>query len=300
MPRIQAIRLKNLRALADTGVINLRPITLLVGKNSAGKSTFARIFPLLRQSSEGKRRAPVLWWGKYVDFGSFREAVRRDCDEKEISISLRISVEVNDDLEHSEFWLEEFSLAETTDFEVEVVLAEASDGGTFVKRTHIAACGLDCTVNIDSQDNIESITCGAAAWTPEADTKSIAVSGELIPELKFMRPLKGRDVNRIFYRDYNPFTNALYGAVQNLAHGNTTPEKIAEIAEQIPIGTAQAVLDSLKRLNGPKSLRRTTASLDVNGVALEDLRSLPASKIRCPCTSIIGSGTITDGSKYRP
>lgn len=60
MAKLKAVGVKNLRALVDTNLVALKPITLLVGKNSAGKSTFARIFPLMRQSNEEKRRAPVL------------------------------------------------------------------------------------------------------------------------------------------------------------------------------------------------------------------------------------------------
>ena len=70
------LRIRNLRSFEDTGQIELRPLTLLVGKNSSGKSTLLRVFPLLRQSVEVDTAGPLLWYGKYVDFGSFVEAVR--------------------------------------------------------------------------------------------------------------------------------------------------------------------------------------------------------------------------------
>src|SRR5437899_3142974 len=68
------IRIQNLRSLVDTGSISLKPLTLLVGANSSGKSTFLRFFPLLRQSVETPTDAPLLWFGRYVDFGSLEEA----------------------------------------------------------------------------------------------------------------------------------------------------------------------------------------------------------------------------------
>lgn len=70
MTQISGVRIKNLRCFGDTGFIDLRPITILVGKNSAGKSTFARLFPLLRQSAEEDKRSPILWYGRLVDFGT--------------------------------------------------------------------------------------------------------------------------------------------------------------------------------------------------------------------------------------
>lgn len=49
---------KNLRRLTSTPPIEIRPITILLGRNSVGKSTFLRSFPLLRQSVETKSSAP--------------------------------------------------------------------------------------------------------------------------------------------------------------------------------------------------------------------------------------------------
>lgn len=66
---------ENLRRLRQTPEIEIRPITILVGRNSAGKSTFLRSLPLLRQSVETRSSAPILWFGDYVDFGDFQTAV---------------------------------------------------------------------------------------------------------------------------------------------------------------------------------------------------------------------------------
>lgn len=78
---LESIRLQNLRSLKDTGNIELKPITILVGKNSVGKSTFLRSFPLLRQSCEKQKRAPILWYGKLVDFGDFDTTINRDAEK---------------------------------------------------------------------------------------------------------------------------------------------------------------------------------------------------------------------------
>lgn len=42
---MDSIRVKNLHCLADTGTIPLKPINILIGANSSGKSSFVRIFP---------------------------------------------------------------------------------------------------------------------------------------------------------------------------------------------------------------------------------------------------------------
>lgn len=69
--------IKNLRRLHDTPSIEIRPITILVGRNSAGKSTYLRSLPLIRQSIETRSSAPILWWGDYVDFGDFATAAAK-------------------------------------------------------------------------------------------------------------------------------------------------------------------------------------------------------------------------------
>lgn len=75
---MESICIKNVKSLIDTKEIFLSPITLLVGKNSSGKSTFLRTFPLIKQSIRKRTDGPLLWAGDvddYVDFGSFLETV---------------------------------------------------------------------------------------------------------------------------------------------------------------------------------------------------------------------------------
>lgn len=60
------IRLINFRNIADSGEIELKPLTILVGKNGSGKSSFLRLFPLLQQSMEVTKRDPFLWYNKKV------------------------------------------------------------------------------------------------------------------------------------------------------------------------------------------------------------------------------------------
>lgn len=71
---MDSIRIKNFRSLKDTGDINIKPLTILVGKNSAGKSTFLRTFPMFRQSVEERTKSPILLYRRNgVDFGSFKD-----------------------------------------------------------------------------------------------------------------------------------------------------------------------------------------------------------------------------------
>ena len=95
---LQSIRLRNLRSFADTDnspYIDLKPITVLIGKNSSGKSTFLRSLPLLRQSVEANTTGPILWYSSYVDFGAFSEAKKFDVKDNIIYFDFKIQLSPN-------------------------------------------------------------------------------------------------------------------------------------------------------------------------------------------------------------
>jgi len=95
---MKSIRIKNLRSLSDTKDMELKPINILVGANSSGKSTFLRLFPLIKQSLRKKVNGPILWAGDdddYVDFGSFKETVNNCSDEKEIKFKFKFDMRID-------------------------------------------------------------------------------------------------------------------------------------------------------------------------------------------------------------
>lgn len=82
VPRIEAIRVKNYRALRDLHLQNVTPLTVLVGPNGSGKSTVFDVFAFLAECfSEGLRRA----WDRR---GRFRE-LRTRGQEGPIVIELK-------------------------------------------------------------------------------------------------------------------------------------------------------------------------------------------------------------------
>lgn len=94
---ITAVRIKNLRSLADTGYIEIKPITLLLGANSTGKSTFLRSFPLFTQSVNKSLRGPISWFDdSLVDFGDYVTAKNKYAAEGEtIEFEYRIKQPVS-------------------------------------------------------------------------------------------------------------------------------------------------------------------------------------------------------------
>lgn len=81
---------ENIRRLARVDPIEIRPITVLVGRNSAGKSTFLRSLPLIRQSIETRTSAPILWFGDLVDFGDLKSAISSESEDGNAIFSFHV------------------------------------------------------------------------------------------------------------------------------------------------------------------------------------------------------------------
>ncbi len=68
--------LKKIKAFSDSGEIALKPITILVGKNSCGKSSLLRFPAVLAQTaSSSDKTQPIILNGDFLDYGNFEDVV---------------------------------------------------------------------------------------------------------------------------------------------------------------------------------------------------------------------------------
>lgn len=67
--KIKSISFKNYKAFFHKQKIELKPITILIGKNSSGKSSIAKLFVLLENSLSGKIDEPLLLKNNNVELG---------------------------------------------------------------------------------------------------------------------------------------------------------------------------------------------------------------------------------------
>lgn len=73
---VKSFRLENFMAFVDTGWIELRPITLLFGRNSSGKSAIIRALRLLRQNLGKPGDYTLQFTSEFgVDLGGYEETV---------------------------------------------------------------------------------------------------------------------------------------------------------------------------------------------------------------------------------
>ena len=85
---LTSIRYKNFKSFQDTGDIQIKPITLIVGPNSSGKTSLIQPLLMIKQTVESRERIinSVKTSGDYVDLGSFRDFVYMGEDEREVEI----------------------------------------------------------------------------------------------------------------------------------------------------------------------------------------------------------------------
>lgn len=270
---IGSIRVKSLRALTDTGKIELKPITLLVGKNSVGKSTFARIFPLLRQSYEEKRRAPLLWWGKYVDFGNFDDALKRGSTNKEISIAFTITLDSDrrgNLAWYEDRWEETFTVRRPTNFELEIVFA-AEAGHTYVKRTTISSGEISCSIETSHDGKIKTIISGDIEWLAPAEISAVTAMGELLPIPRFTRSAKNKD-GGVTVRLFNPFSSKVIEAIGKFGHKNTANSTLWSIANRIPLFESRNDVKQALAERGTVNWKKGISAVQDNDIRLDKLR----------------------------
>lgn len=97
---ITGITIENFKGIRERVKLDFRPITLLFGANSAGKSTVLHALHYAREVFERHNldADQTIAGGKYIDLGGFRRLVHRNDDNAmaapETPIRLRIDVDV--------------------------------------------------------------------------------------------------------------------------------------------------------------------------------------------------------------
>jgi hypothetical protein len=93
---VSGVFLNNFRSFSNPTKINFRPITLLYGQNSAGKSSIIKALLLLQQSLAAGRRwgeglSTFVYSGDSVDLGSFHASISGHTTNKKLSVGIEIS-----------------------------------------------------------------------------------------------------------------------------------------------------------------------------------------------------------------
>lgn len=89
--RLTGVSLENYRSFVDEASLELRPLTLLFGYNSAGKSAALRLLPILAASTAKGAVAPMALDSEPARGASFRDILSRQSPGTTLALTLRFS-----------------------------------------------------------------------------------------------------------------------------------------------------------------------------------------------------------------
>lgn len=269
------LRLRNIRSLADTGDIRLKPITFLVGQNSSGKSTFLRTLPLLKQSLENRSSAPVLWFGNYVDFGSVEDVKSRTSGKDAVSIEIGMPVYAMS--RAFALYVGDVPFDGVNEISVRIDLQEI-EKKTQLSSMSISIEGDSVYAEVDSDGSIKSLTVNGHDYKKYFPKETFAISRtDLIPQfiIKEDRPIspvrfRARRSLRLIDHDIRDFYHGHFH--QNMNTGTAT--LISSRILYTPKSLFNDHLRSFSSFNKYRSWRDFIASVNSNAVNLEHVRRL--------------------------
>jgi predicted ATPase len=209
---MKSLRVKNLRSIGDSGHVAIKPITLLIGRNGSGKSSFLRLLPLLRQSAESRTRGPLLWFGEYIDFGSFANTVRTNIEKKEIALELSFDIVLDGRISRS--------ISRGVKIESTILITFRSD--TKDEKTYISALILKLnsdviTLDMDTSGEITHFKVNDTLFEMNAFPGKLYTSNTLIPNIIFTNDIdktrqfgRMRFLNPYHFYDIFPFTHPFF------------------------------------------------------------------------------------------
>ena len=252
--------MKNLRCLTDTGLVPIRPITVLVGRNSSGKSTFLRAFPLLRQSVLTARNSPILWYAEpsYVDFGSLPDAANNRLAEPSVTFQFRLR-------------LPKDAQVSVGDPPFDVAMTLAGGETPYVSAYEVRVEGHDLQCDFDASGRLLKLVVGGSQMGPK-DALLLGGKAHLMPTLQlednpgvtFLAAPALLRLDPIKYqtRAGRALMPLLVSALNFLFHGNTSPNTMRAVAQGLRIGSNTAVVQRLESLSNQKRFRRTVRYLN--------------------------------------
>lgn len=285
---MDSIRIKRLRSLSDTGNIEIKPITVLLGQNSNGKSTFLRVFPLLKQSVESRTTGPVLLFGRLVDFGNFEDAHQHGSDNT-IAFIFKFKLYQGDSLYDDEY-LNRVIFRQTRllhDIDIELTLEITEGKEKEITRTS--------KLTLLLEDSEIKISFDSSKYVSEFYVNTLDVLGfnnRYIARNRFLLPdiheeieeKKDSEIDEIKPQRYRRITRAMISSsilgillkqVKNKVHHATSNENIKIISSNFGVGNSEKILEDFKNPKySMKSWQKSIQNWNIENQDFKYLRDL--------------------------
>ncbi len=256
---LTAYRVKNLRSIRDSDFLEIRPIVVFVGKNSSGKSTLLRMFPLIKQSVSEETREPILWYGKSADFGSFEEAVSTFSTDREISFEFRFQISGAGSREmllpgdRVYFYADgtKFFIGEDpTTVEIAIAIRKRNQSeGAYTSGIEVRINGDTLSLAASESGELESVHFNSKRVHSLPVVNFRYGQGRFFPNLIVKLPqTTAPDEFRRSYMSEGPYFETLVDRLQPFLHGNTKPSTLRKYADRISFGSVGQFAEHVSQL----------------------------------------------------
>lgn len=253
------IRIKNFRSFKDTGFIDIKPITILIGKNSAGKSSFIRTFPMLKQSVEERTRTPILLYGNYVDFGSYKDIkpnFTNDTDLYELDFILNKDIfnEINRQRRFTRYgygYIKQYSKESFFDIQFNIKFEEDKKNVLHIKEINLIV--LDNKINIllnYSKKQVEHISVNKRTVINIENNIKFTDRGDFLFDF-YQADAKTEDRMSRKYSLEVLLQNLIIDEISKYVHGRTEEYTKWKIVEGLQITDDESILKQLRKKYPP-------------------------------------------------
>ena len=181
---METLRLKNYRCFDDTGDIKIKPITILVGANSSGKSSFLKFFPLLKQSEGIKKEGTFLWYSEDVDFKNFRNTVKDGKGDIVVDMGIKFNDHVSPgDKAFTKFLEESHSVYTGELVHVEMTISKYKANADYLECLKFSYLDQECVIHFANK-KVKSIIINGEEM-PIGDNCRFITTSHLIPHIDF-------------------------------------------------------------------------------------------------------------------
>ena len=247
---LRSIRLRNLRGFANdekSPFVDIKPLTVFVGKNSSGKSSFLRSLPLLRQSVEENTTGPILWFGSYVDFGAFSEARNNSSKENIIYFDFLFNLAVRENSSFSRWGRQKKLEEESLEVRVEVGVTEY-ENKTVAKELRIHLYDYSFLLEYDREGRCQLQFEGESIEFSEP-VGAMSKRG-FLPSIGVIVPMERKgDKYKLFDEEYilNHFYDRISHRLKSFFHGKTSFETIRAGVDQLGLLSLGSVGEALRK-----------------------------------------------------
>ncbi|PTW37597.1 DUF3696 domain-containing protein [Rhodovulum kholense] len=246
---IKSIIVENYRGFHKETQLDVKPITILIGRNSSGKSSLIRLVPLLQQSISTASSAPLLWDGDLVDLGTITDVVSRKSPKSEVRIGFLFSApDFSKQIRaFSRFFYYHEDVAELSEdsTDVKYIMRLANDNGrTLFSGVTLRINSQELVVDWDDNGLINRLELNGERYSLD-NLSMMASTGDLVPSISrspSMSETGGRTFTRPFF--YPEFAEA----VEKVLHGRLSGDKADFIASRLGFYPKERMKEQLLQL----------------------------------------------------